>query len=243
MSCSRRSCYFHSCIYVTLWMKFWLSSAASPREQRTRFRPKDGRIFSMWDLPTAGNSSRHDASTVKIAVDDWFRSSDWIENGIVRDTKMSRLRHRTTTVLGSYLNGASSLPLREPRFFDAKKEGNDKKIEKKEGIKVCVATIFSEGEETLKRWQSRLQLLSAFARKYQYSSRGAIDRVFQQIQRVFFSYFHASLSFDCVTFRLLLVIIVEIKGHSQRVSQFSAIVRHSRLIYRSASRVSSPPIS
>lgn len=133
MSCSRRSCYFHSCIYVTLWMKFWLSSAASPREQRTRFRPKDGRIFSMWDLPTAGNSSRHDTSTVKIAVDDWFRSSDWIENGIVRDTKMSRLRHRTTTVLGSYLNGASSLPLREPRFFDAKKEGNDKKRDRKEG--------------------------------------------------------------------------------------------------------------
>lgn len=225
-------------------MKFWLSSAASPRERRTRFRPKDERLFSIWDLPTAGNPSRHDTSTVKIAVDDWFRTYDWVENGIVRGTKMSRLRHRTTTVLGSFLNGASSPPLTEPRFFDAKKEGNDKKRDRKEGRnKGLRGDYFLGGGGNSKAVAISPQLLSAFARKYQYSSRGAIDRVFQQIQRVFFSYFHASLSFDCVTFRLLLVIIVEIKGHSQRVSQFSAIVRRSRLIYQPASRVSSPPIS
>lgn len=157
---------------------------------------------------------------------------------------MSRLRHRTTTVLGSYLNGASSLPLTEPRFFDAKKEGNDKNRDRKEGRnKGLRRDYFLGGGGNSKAVAISPQLLSAFARKYQYSSRGAIDRVFQQIQRVFFSYFHASLSFDCVTFRLLLVIIVEIKGHSQRVSQFPAIVRRSRLIYQLASRVSSPPIS
>ena len=87
-------------------------------------------------------------------------------------------------------------------------------------------TIFSEREETLKRRQSRLQPLSAFVWKYQYSSRGTVDRVFQRDPKILL----ASLSSDCVTFRLLLVIIVEIKGHSQRVSQFFAITQRSLFI-------------
>lgn len=137
-------------------MKFWLSSAASPREQRTRFRPKDRRIFSMWDLPTAGNL----IATWHI----YCKNRSWrlilMPPTESRTVSYATLKCRDFAIEQRPFLALIWMALRAFHWRNRvssmrrKKETIKTGTEKKEGIKVCVATIFSEGEETLKRWQS-----------------------------------------------------------------------------------------
>lgn len=116
MSCRRQSYYFHSYIYATLWMKFWLSSATKPRKTRIHFCPKDEWIFSRQHVSKSGKfvmtrcfhrKNRH-WQLLPISLSEESRIASYVTQ------KCRDLPIRTTNVLGSYLNGeaqdASNLP-------------------------------------------------------------------------------------------------------------------------------------